>query len=181
MEALDAIANRKSIRSYKAEQITDTALAAIVKAAKSAPQAGPFHITVIQNGELLAKISATALAAMKNSGDKFLMSRAALPGYTPVYGAPTLVVLSAPSKNPYSLANTSNAATNITIAATALGLGSCYMVTPGLAFRADPDLASQVGLPEGFSVMCCVALGYTDEADAFSTRSAEADNMNYVK
>lgn len=181
METLEAIAKRKSIRSYKPEQIADSELAKIIKAGKSAPQAGPFQITVIQNAELLTKITETALNAMKNSGDDFLMGRAALPGYSPVYGAPTLVVLSAPPKHPYSLANTSTAAANITIAATALELGSCYMVTPGLAFNADPGLGQQVGLPEGYSVMCCVALGYTDDGNAFSSKSPEVDNVNYIK
>lgn len=180
MNTLDAIAKRKSIRKYKAEQIKDSALEEIIKAGKTAPNAGPFQITVIQNAKLLTKISETALTAMKNSGNDFLMSRAALPGYTPLYGAPTLLVLSAPQANPYSMANTSNAATNMTIAATDLGLGSCYMITPQLAFTADPSLAKEASIPEGFSVICAVAVGYSD-GNAFSTERPDVDNVNYIK
>ncbi|AGL02587.1 nitroreductase family protein [Desulfoscipio gibsoniae] len=60
MNTLDAIAKRKSIRKYKAEQIKDSALEEIIKAGKTAPNAGPFQITVIQNAKLLAKITEIA-------------------------------------------------------------------------------------------------------------------------
>lgn len=180
MHSLDAISKRKSIRKYKAEQIKDLALEVIIKAGRTAPNAGPFHITVIQNAKLLSVISETTLTAMKNSGNDFLMGRAALPGYTPLYGAPTLLVLSAPPENPNSIANTSNAATNITIAATALELGSCYMVTPRLAFTKEPFLAKEAGIPSGFAVMCAVVIGCPD-GNAFSRERLDVDNVNYVK
>ncbi len=180
MNTLEAIAKRRSIRKYKAEQIKDSDLQKIIKAGQSAPNAGPFQISVIQNADLLTKISELSLTGMKNSGNDFLMERAALPGYNPTYGAPTLIVLSAPKENPYSSANTSTTAANMTIAATDLGLGSCYMVTPQLAFHQDPSLAKEADIPEGYSVMCCVLLGYAD-GNAFSTERAEMDNVNYVK
>ncbi|MDK2817243.1 MAG: hypothetical protein PWR22_1872 [Moorella sp. (in: firmicutes)] len=179
MDALEAIAKRKSVRDYKNDQIPDTAVAAIVAAGQNAPSAGPYHITVVQNKELLQHISNLALEAMKNSGNEFLMSRAALPGYEPLYGAPTLFLLSAP-EGPYSLATTSCAATSMTIAATALGLGSCYLITPKLAFAADKGLAARVGIPEGYEVMCAIAVGYK-AGDKFAVDRIKEDNVNYVK
>ena len=121
MNTLDAIARRRSIRKYKAEQIKDADLEQIIKAGKIAPNAGPFQISVIQNAELLNKISAVSVQAMKDSGIKMMVSRAEIPGFDPLYGAPTLVVLSGSAKNPYSLANIAAAGANMTIAATALG------------------------------------------------------------
>lgn len=180
MDTLDAILKRKSVRKYKTEQIKDSTLELIIKAGKTAPNAGPFHISVIQNAKLLSEISEIALTAMKKSGNDFLMRRAALPGYTPIYGAPTLLVLSAPSENPNSTANTSTAAANITIAATALELGSCYMVTPRLAFINKPSLAEEAEIPSGYSVMCAVVIGFAD-GNAFSRERINVDNVNYVK
>ncbi len=180
MNTLDAIARRRSIRKYKAEQIKDADLEQIIKAGKIAPNAGPFQISVIQNAELLNKISAVSVQAMKDSGIKMMVSRAEIPGFDPLYGAPTLVVLSGSAKNPYSLANIAAAGANMTIAATALGLGSCLMATPELGFKADAALAALAGIPEGNAVILCVTLGYAAEDVKIPDR-AETDNVNYVR
>jgi nitroreductase len=179
MDALEAIAKRKSVRDYKKDQISDEAVAAIIAAGQNAPSAGPYHITVVQNKELLQHISNLALEAMKNSGNEFLMSRAALPGYDPIYGAPTLFLLSAP-QGPYSLATASCAATCMIIAATALGLGSCYLITPILAFKADKGLAARAGIPEGYEIMCAVVVGYK-AGEKFAVERVKENTVNYVK
>jgi len=180
MNSLDAITKRRSIRKYKADQIKDADLEQIIQAGQIAPNAGPFQISVIQNAELLKRISAVCIEAMKNSGIKMMVSRAAIPGFDPLYGAPTLVVLSAPVKNPYSMANIATAGANMTIAASALGLGSCLMATPELGFKSDSELAQAVGIPEGNSVILCVTLGYAAD-DAKIPERTPAGNVNYVR
>ena len=180
MSTIDAITKRRSIRKYKADQIKDADLEQIIQAGQIAPNAGPFQISVVQNAELLNKISAVTVEAMKNSGIKMMVDRAAIPGFNPLYGAPTLVVLSAPAKNPYSLANIATAGANMTIAATALGLGSCLMATPELGLKADAELAQAVGIPEGNTVMLCVTLGYAAD-DVRIPERKPAGKVNYVR
>jgi FMN reductase [NAD(P)H] len=182
MDTLQAMEKRKSVRSYKKEQITDEALSAVLKAGQSAPNAGPFQISVIQHGDLLRRISKDAKDGMLNSGIEFLMQRAALPGYDPIYGAPTLILLSAPDDNPYSVANTSLAAENIILAATSLGLGSCYIVSASRAFTGENGgaLAAEAGIPSGYSFKCGVILGY-EAGEAFSSPMTVEIGVNYVK
>lgn len=59
METLKAISLRKSVRSYKAEQISDEILETIIKAGFKAPVASnkydSIHITVVQKTEILKK------------------------------------------------------------------------------------------------------------------------------
>jgi FMN reductase [NAD(P)H] len=129
MNTLDAIAQRASIRSYQKEQISNEALKAIIAAGQNAPNAGPFQISVIQNVELLKKLSQMSKTGMLNSNIPFLVEKASLPNYDPIYAAPTVILLSAPDSNPYSSANTACAAENMIIAATDLGLGTCYMIS----------------------------------------------------
>ena len=81
METLEAIATRVSVRSYRQEQISDDELATIIRAGQSAPNAGPFQISVIQKADLLKRLSGVTRTAMKNSGNAFLMERVSLPGY----------------------------------------------------------------------------------------------------
>ncbi|MBC7324191.1 MAG: nitroreductase family protein, partial [Moorella sp. (in: Bacteria)] len=72
------------------------------------------------------------------------------------------------------------AATSMIIAATALGLGSCYLITPKLAFAAEKGLAARVGIPEGYEIMCAVVAGYK-AGDKFAVERVKEDNVNYVK
>lgn len=180
MDTLLAIKTRKSIRNYKSQAVEADKIETILKAANNAPKAGDFHISVILNADILGEINDKALEAMKNSGNDFLMSRAAIPGYQPLYGAPMLILFSASPENPYGMANVSNAATTASIAATALNLGSCYVVTPTLALNADSSLADKTGLPAGFKVMCGLLLGYAGE-EKFATPKEEANNINYCR
>ena len=64
METLKSISLRKSVRSYKPEQISDAVLENIINAGFKAPVASSkydsLHITVIQNTEIIKKIVVSA-------------------------------------------------------------------------------------------------------------------------
>ena len=81
---VEALMERRSIRSYRSEQVSEEELTDILKTGKYAPSAmgrQARHFTVIQNKALLADIR----AAMQDATDD------------PFYGAPTVIVLSAPA------------------------------------------------------------------------------------
>lgn len=180
MNAQDAILARKSVRAYKPEQITDEELKALVEAGLSGPGGGPVHLTVLQNADIIQSINDITKNGMLSSGNDFAVSRASLPGYEPVYGAPTLFLLSAPDAN--GLANCACAAENILIAATSLGLGSCYLASIRGAFVGDvtPALLRDCGVPEGNAICCGVIAGYPD-GDKFSSSNRKVRTVNYVK
>lgn len=180
MNAITAISARKSVRSYREQLVEDSKITAMVKAAGNAPQAGSFHLSVILNKDLLQKIDGDTHERMLNSGSAFMVDRASLPGYRPMYGAPLMLVFSGPEANPYSLSNVSNAATCAIIAATALGLGTCFIVTPTLALNTDKSLAKTVGLPTGYKALCCVIAGYAGD-DRFATEKQAPVDVNYCR
>lgn len=179
MDALEAIAKRKSVRSYKKEQISDKELEAILEAGKSGPGGGAYHISIIQKPELLKKINDVTKKAMLGGND-FSKSRASLPGYEPLYGAPTMLILSA--GDPNGIANTSCSAENMLIAATALGLGSCYLMSPRGAFAGEEGaaLAKECGFPDGYQMNCAVIVGYQD-GEAFASSAQKIRTVHYVK
>ena len=91
-EVLNAIKTRRSIRKYKAEQITDEQLDAILEAGTYAAtgmgKQSPV-IVVVQKPELIAKLSRMNAAVMGTTSDPF-------------YGAPTvLIVLADPERGTY--------------------------------------------------------------------------------
>ncbi len=82
-EALEVLKNRRSIRKYKAEQITDEELNAVVEAGTFAPTGGGtqgVQIVVVQSPEYVAKVD--ALNAKVIGKDMH-----------PYYGAPTVILV----------------------------------------------------------------------------------------
>jgi nitroreductase len=170
MDISETIAKRKSIRAYEDKPVSAEDLERIVEAGRWAPNAGPFQISVIRNPGLRQRINDRTLDAMVQSGNDFLQERAALPGYQPVYGAPVLILLSAPKDSPYSAVNTALAAENMMLEATGLGMGSCYLVSPTLALNGvkNADLAREAGIPEGYALTCAVIVGHAAAGDKFT-------------
>ncbi|MDR0911661.1 MAG: nitroreductase family protein [Methanobrevibacter sp.] len=182
MSIFEVIEKRKSIRSYLDEAIDSDDLKKIVETGKKAPQAGEFQITVIENKELITKINDLALEGMKNSGNDFLMERANIPGYQPLYGTPVLVILSAPEEG-YGQINTALAAENIILSATELGYGTVYLITPTLAFLGDEkkELLKELNIPEGYVPINGIAIGKQGADDIPTPPAEEIDNINYIK
>ena len=179
MEALQALEARKSVRSYLPNPVEAEKLETIIAAGKHAPNAGPFQISVISKTALLQDIDNETLEAMKNSGSPFLVQRASIRGYHPLYGAPVLILLSAPTA-PYAIANTSCAATTMIIAATALGLGSCYVVSPTLVLQGGDALSVQAGVNTGYTPLCGVLIGYEAESTIPKSEHGTTINVNFV-
>ena len=170
MTISEAISKRKSVRAYLEKTILDGDIEKVIEAGRWAPNAGPFHISVIRKKELRRKINDRTLDAMLHSGIEFLQQRASLPGYQPLYGAPVAILLCAPDNSPYAAVNTALAAQNMLLEATGLGLGSCFLVSPSLALNgeANRELAGEAGIPEGYSLKCAVIVGYAAAENKFT-------------
>ncbi|MCL5735089.1 MAG: nitroreductase family protein [Actinobacteria bacterium] len=175
MSIAEAIMKRKSIRSYTAQDVSDDDLKTIIEAGRWAPNAGPYTISVIRSADLLKRINDLTLRAMLASGNDFLIERASLPGYQPLYGAPVMMILSGPTDAPYTQLNVATCAENMLLAATELGLGSCFLRSPTFALNAEENhaLAAEAGIPEGSLMQCGIIVGYTDDEDKFRRMERE--------
>ncbi|MDR0767540.1 MAG: nitroreductase family protein [Methanosarcinales archaeon] len=161
METLDALITRKSVRKYKKEQIKDAELEIILAAGGVAPigmgDYASIHLTVIQNPEILERISSDV--------------KAAAPGMKvddPIFGAPTLIIVSSrPNERIPAIGgfNVSCIIQNMMIAATDIGVGSVFMLSTMMAFT-DPLLVSKLKIPSGFKPLAAAAFGYSDEPAA---------------
>jgi FMN reductase [NAD(P)H] len=184
MDVSEAIAKRKSVRAYENKPVPTDVLKRIVEAGQWAPNAGPFQISVIHNAGLRQKINDRALDVMVHSENEFARQRAALPGYQPLYGAPVLILLSAPADAPFGAPNTALAAENMLLEATGQGLGSCYLVSPTRALNGESnrDLAREAGVPEGYTAQCAVIVGYAAAENKFSLgERRKRGTVNYVE
>ncbi|MDO5852334.1 MAG: nitroreductase family protein [Methanobacteriaceae archaeon] len=181
MNTIETLEKRKSIRGYTSQEVEDQKLKTILKYGNKAPNAGEFHMSVITNKKLLKKINDNTLESMKNSDNEFMKQRAAIPEYEPLYGAPILILLSAP-KEGFGAINTACAITNMTIAATELELGSCYVVSPLAAFESIPELSEKLEIPEGHIPQGGILLGYESEKQIPGKPWVEDySNVNYIE
>ena len=164
-ETLRVIKQRRSIRAYRAEQITDDEVQAVVEAGLYAPNAGgqAWHFTVVQNKALLNRINLAAKAGAREMAMPQLRELGNNAEYDCLYGAPTLILVSAKADFPIPLdADCAAATQNLLLAAESLGLGSCWIFFAILAFSSPEGdaLRQALQLPDGYKPYASVTLGY---------------------
>lgn len=171
MQTFEAIINRKGVRSFTDQQITDEQLKKLIHAANAAPISGggftnsARQLTIIQNEGMLNRISK---AASRGGND-------------PLYGAKTLIVISAP-ENTYHVEqlDVGILAQTILLAATDLGLNALVMSSFTQAFKEDTELLSTLNIPNRYTPYIGVVVGYTDD-EAVKIREYRDDNVNYIR
>ena len=175
MNISEVVMKRRSIRSYLDKPVSDDDLAKILAAGQWAPNAGEYNLSVIRNKDLMARVNEKTLEVMRNSGNEFLMGRAALPGYLPLYGAPVVIFLSGPPEIAHTQLNCAVSVENMLLQATELGLGSVFLRSASYALNM-PDaaaMAAEAGIPAGYKMECGMALGYTDDETKFARMERE--------
>lgn len=160
MNTLDTIFNRKSTRSFKAEQIPEESLEIILKAGSASPIAmaryDSVHITVVQNEEVIARIFKEAEEeALKSLGVRKNMN----------YGAKTIVVISSIPTHRIGMEyiNSGIVVENMVLAATDLGIDSVILGSPIAALAKNCQLKEMIGIPDGFTPIIGAALGYATQ------------------
>lgn len=154
-ETLKAIRERRSIRKYKAEQIKDSELNAVLEAGTWAPTGKGMQSPVmvaVQDKETVAYLSEMNAKIMGN------------PGADPFYGAPTVVVVLADGENPNWHADGTLVMGNLLLAAHAVGLGSCWINRAQELFDMPEGkaLLKKWGLDEKYRGIGHCILGYAD-------------------
>lgn len=165
--ALECLYNRRSIRKYKPEQITDEELELILKAGTCAPtgmnRQSPI-IVAVQNKDDIATMSKYNAQIMGASSDPF-------------YGAPTVVVVLARADSGHAVQDGSLVMGNLMNAAEALGIGSCWINRAKEFFQMDEGkaLLKKWGIEGDYIGVGNCILGYKNENPEMKPRKE-----NYV-
>jgi nitroreductase len=184
-ETLQVIASRRSIRKYKPEQIAGEEMQRIMDAAIFAPSARnqqKWHFTVVQNKEIIDKMARIIQSNALNSGEGHAARFMSTPGFHVFFHAPTVVLISHITGGHFIEVDCGMAAQNILLAAEALGIGSCVIGFSRflLISQEGIDLLRELGMPEGYSHLCAIALGYPDGTHP-SMPPRNRDVINYIK
>lgn len=163
METLNAILDRRSVRSYQSKQIPEEDLNKILDAALMGPTAmnrQAWHFTVVQDASFLDR-----LVEINAKGAVLAGLEAPEEGSHNFYHAPTAVLLSYETDDGNAGLNCGAAVENMLLAARSLGIASVFLGSLGFLFTTEEaeELKKQCGIPENYSYCCAVALGYPSE------------------
>lgn len=173
---LKALKTRRSVRSYKKEQIKDEELKAVLEAGTFAPNGMGIQdswIVAVQNPEIREELVKMNAKILGTSSD-------------PYYGAPTIVLVfgSDPEKWRNSIQDGSLVLGNMMNAAYAIGLGSCWINREMEMFATEEGkaLMRKMGIPEeliqkGLTGIGALALGYPEG----EPRPAKPRKENYYR
>ena len=155
LEALEVLKNRRAIRTYRPEQITNEALNAVLEEGTFAPTGGGTQgvkIVAVQTPENVAAVDALNAKVLNN------------PGAHPYYGAPTILLVFETEACFTHELDGAAVCTNMLNAAYAVGLGSYWIHRCKQMFEPPKGkaLLKQRGLPETLTGVASIALGYAD-------------------
>lgn len=173
---LKALKERRSVRSYKPQQITDEELKAVLEAGTFAPNGmgkQDSWIVAVQNPQILDQLRRMNAEILGSTSD-------------PYYGAPTIVLVfgSDPKKWGNSIQDGSLVLGNMMNAAYAIGLGSCWINREMQMFSTEEGkaLMRKLGIPEeliqaGLTGIGALSLGYPEG----EPRPAKPRKENYYR
>lgn len=165
-EMLKVMYERRSVKSYKAEQIKEEELQAILKAGTLAPTGHNSQspvMVVVQNKETIAKMGKINAEIMGAKNDPF-------------YGAPTVVVVFGNPEYNTWMEDASLVAGNLMNAAAAIGVGSCWIhrAHPTFETEVGKQLKKEWGIGEQMIGVANILLGY--QKDEAKPRVARKEN-----
>ncbi|MDR0654129.1 MAG: nitroreductase [Synergistaceae bacterium] len=151
-QVLSAISERRSIRDYKPDPVTDEQLGIILRAAQESPSARneqPWHFTVVRNKETVREVNEESNKNLGDDhGDIF-------------YDAPVVIFISAERGWKWSKLDSGIAVMNIALAAHSLGLGSVVLGLPDAAFNGPREnyFNKLLKFPENYEFAVAIAIG----------------------
>jgi nitroreductase len=169
-ETIATILKRRSVRVFRPDPVGQTELGLMLEAGRYAPSAmnqQPWHFTAIRNPELLGKLEENCKSAFLESNVEALREVAKQEGFSVFYHAPLMVIISGDPGAIAAQYDCTLAMENMMIAATSLGIGSCWTHAVMMFNSTDKGKAifRQLGLnfPEGHQPYAAAVFGYPAE------------------
>jgi nitroreductase len=139
MEVYEAIKIRKSVRAYDPTPIPDEVLIRILEAGRAAPSANnaqPWHFIVVKNPDKREVLS-------KRMFTRFLVE------------SPVVLVGCGEREKRFHVVDVSIAMQQMVLAATAEGLGTCW-----IGDFDEKIIRDLLKIPEKYDIVCLLAMGY---------------------
>lgn len=179
---LNTLLNRRAIRAYSPEKLTDAEISAILDAALISPSAvnrQPWHISAVSDFDTILSIEKDVVDYFKANGSEDLIQRIESRNNKIFYNAPFVCFISVDS--PANMIDVGIMAQSIAIAAKGLGLDSVILGLPAVAFGETygGKWENALDFPEGYSFGIAVAVGHGDMPGR--EREQDYSKVSYIK
>jgi len=179
MSVMDAILERRSVRSYSPERLGQATIRTLLDAAVWAPTAvheEPWAFVIAQDMAALKSLSDRAKTIFaadarrthpKQAGH--LLEILDKPDFNVFYNAGTLIIICGRPKGPFVVADCWLAAENLMLAARSIGLGSCVI---GFAVPAlnTPEIKAELRIPPECTAIAPIIVGVPNGETPRTTR-----------
>ncbi len=170
MPIIDLMRERRSVRSYKPDPLSEEQIKAIIEAGCLAPSAHngqPWNFVVITNREVINRLSLSAQGFLKENAEteerrKQLEERFAGGNDGVFYGAPCLILICTEKGNEYAPMDAGIAAQNMCLYAQEQGIGSCYI---GYARHCEREELLKAGMKESQELQFGLVFGYSEDME----------------
>ena len=195
MEFEKVLENRRSVRAFRPDALSDEQISRLLRAAKLAPVGSALyrdvHITVVRDQEKLLKLCEAAWKRFSSvevvreiAGEADTDPEAGVHRPNLFYGAPAVFFLSHRRQTlqpGIEWANVTALVQQMHLAAVDMGLGSCYMWGALESMRMFPELdnTALLELPENFEPLLGLAVGYPADAPKAARPNREI-GVNFV-
>ena len=175
---IEAIEARRSVRAYKDTPVEHEKLEILAKCGVLAPSAmnrQEWEVRIVENKEWIDGATATYLKAVEGTDKaKYMLT----PTFKNIFRNGAAVIFVGAPDGLFSGENVGCMAENIMLAATELGLGTCFLGSVQMIF-AEPAMAEwlqSLGFSDGYKLRYALAVGYPDE-----TPEAKPRDMSKIK
>ena len=169
---IDAIEARRSIRAYKDTPVEREKLELLAKCGVMAPSAmnrQEWEVRIVDSKEWIDACTATYLKAVEGTDKaKYMLT----PTFKNIFRNGSAVIFVAAPDGLFAGENVGCLAQNVMLAATELGLGTCFLGSVQMIF-AEPAMAehlASLGFSGGYRLRYALAVGYPDEAPEMKER-----------
>jgi nitroreductase len=182
---MKVIQDRRSIRDYSEEPVSEEDLKMILETARLAPSgenAQPWRFVIVKDEETRNKLGAIAgggsgrrftaefvtqkmqarFSGLQDEEKKKKVFQKLTSGKVSTFlaDAPLNIVVCG-KKDVWDVPyDTSAAIENMLLMVTALGLGACWVIAPCIDIRDEERVKSLLGLPEGYKAISIIAIGH---------------------
>ncbi|MBD3307487.1 hypothetical protein GF339_13745 [candidate division KSB3 bacterium] len=178
MQFSEILLKRRSIRKYLDQAVDMDLVQEIIHDATFAPSAGneqPWQFIIVTDTDLLQRISddckTNLLARIANNPNDYAQKYQKMlqnPAFQIFYHAPCLIIIGGERHVKNLDVDCTLAASYIMMSATARGLGTCWI---NFAREiTDPEILSQLGLPDTYTIVAPIILGYPAIEPSVPTR-----------
>lgn len=169
-EAFTVLRERRSIRNFKKEQITDAELHAVLEAGRYAPSGKGRQaciVVAVQNPDDIAQLTKMNAEVLGKNID-------------PYYSAPTILLVFTDATSSTPVEDGSAVATYLLVAAHAAGLGACWINRERQMFESAEGkaLLKKWGIEGEYIGVAACSLGYIDGKNPEG--AARKDNKVFV-